>query len=192
MISNENYLAGKLLIAMPSMADPRFHRAVIFICAHDAKGAMGLVINQKLAGLQFGDLLGQLKIPSNIKVDMTSATFPVMLGGPVEGARGFLLHTGDFKQTDTITINDDYAVTGTVDALKEVALGRGPEHMMFLLGYSGWGAGQLEQELQDNAWLVVDPDPAIMFEAGPEEKWERAVGKLGVNPAMLSGAAGRA
>jgi putative transcriptional regulator len=150
---------------------------------------MGLVINHQLPGVEFKDLLGQLKIPSNIEVHLPMS---VMSGGPVEGARGFLLHSSEFRQGDTITIDNIYSITGTIDALKEVAEGKGPEQMLFILGYAGWGAGQLDQELQENAWLVVDPDPAIIFETVPEKKWERAIQKLGINPAMLSTTAGRA
>lgn len=186
---NAPYLTGKLLIAMPAMGDPRFHRAVIFMCAHDENGAMGLVINHKLSGVEFGDLLEQLKIKSDIEVNFPIS---VMSGGPVEGSRGFLLHSNDFKQGDTISINDLFSITGTVEALKEVAEGKGPEHMLFILGYAGWGAEQLDRELQENAWLVADPDPEIIFGASPEDKWERAVQKLGVNPAMLSHTSGRA
>ncbi len=188
---NTGYLTGKLLIAMPAMGDLRFHRAVIFICAHDENGAMGLVINHKLSGVQFGDLLEQLKIPSNIEVDLRNI-ITVMSGGPVEGARGFLLHSSEFRQRDTVTIDNKYSITGTVDALRDVASGNGPQHLLFILGYAGWGAEQLDRELQDNAWLVADPDPEIIFEAQPEDKWERAVQKLGINPANLSHAAGRA
>jgi putative transcriptional regulator len=189
---NTPYLAGKLLIAMPAMGDPRFHRAVIFLCAHDENGAMGLVINHKLAGVQFSELLEQLKVTSDIEVDMKNLSIAVMSGGPVEGSRGFMLHSGEFRQKDTVTIDNVYGITGTIEALKEVATGKGPERLLFILGYAGWGEGQLDTEIQENAWLVADPDPEIIFEALPEDKWERAVQKLGVNPAMLSGAAGRA
>lgn len=190
-VNSNCYLAGKLLLAMPVMGDPRFHRAVIFLCAHDVNGAMGLVVNHTLPGVQFKQLLDQLKIASNIEIDLRNFTIPILSGGPVEGSRGFLLHSSEFRQSDTITIDPSFSVTGTIDALKAVAKGEGPEQMLFILGYAGWGAGQLEKELQDNAWLVADPDPDIIFKAQPEQKWERAVQKLGVNPAMLSSAAGR-
>ena len=187
-----SYLTGKLLLAMPAMGDPRFHRAVIFICAHDEKGAMGLVINNKLPGLEFDQLLSQLGIASDIEVDLKKLSVPIMSGGPVESARGFLLHSDDFNQKDTIKIDDLYSITGTVDALKEVATGNGPEKMLFILGYAGWSAEQLDAELQQNSWLVVDPDPSIIFHTAPDEKWILAVKKLGIDPAMLSGEAGRA
>jgi putative transcriptional regulator len=177
-------LSGKLLVAMPGLDDPRFHRAVIFMCAHDEKGAMGLVINHTLPGLEFKNLVEQLEIPSDTTVKNLYA--PVMAGGPVENARGFILHSPEFRQKDTVAIGDLYAITGTIEAMKAVATGHGPEHLLFILGYAGWGAGQLDREIQDNSWLVADADPDIIFRARPEEKWELSVQKMGVDPAMLS------
>jgi putative transcriptional regulator len=190
--NSEHSLAGKLLLAMPGLGDPRFYRAVIFMCAHDEKGAMGLVINHVLPGLEFKNLLEQLKISSDIRVDLRQFNMPVMAGGPVEGARGFILHSHDFRQKDTVPVGDFYGITGTVEALKAIASGKGPDHLLFILGYAGWGAGQLDREIQENSWLVADPDPNIIFHAEPNEKWELAVQKLGVDPAMLSSQAGRA
>ncbi len=189
---NDHYLVGKLLLAMPQMGDPRFHKSVIFMCAHDENGAMGLVINRAQPALEFDHLLGQLDITSDIEVKIETPDIAVMCGGPVETARGFLLHSNDFEQEDTISIDDAYRVTGTVEALKQVASGKGPEHMLFILGYAGWGAQQLEQEIQQNAWLVVEPDHEIIFGDDPDVKWVKGVQKLGVDPAMLSGEAGRA
>lgn len=187
-----SYLKGKLLIAMPSMADTRFERAVIFMCAHDDEGAMGLVINNTMPEIEFVDLIKQLKIESDIKVDMEKLNMPVMCGGPVESARGFLLHSGDYTNKDTLNVSEDFGVTGTVDALKEVALGDGPDDMLFILGYAGWTAGQLDEEIQQNTWLVVDADPDIIFADSPDDKWQHAVEALGIDPAMLSITAGRA
>lgn len=187
-----HYLKGKLLIAMPSMNDSRFERAVIFICAHDAGGAMGLVINNTMPEVNFIDLIKQLKIESDIKIDLSKLKMPVMCGGPVESARGFLLHSADFSHDDTLNVDGDFGVTGTVDALKDVALGRGPEDMLFILGYAGWTAGQLDAEIQQNTWLVVDADPALIFESTADEKWSHAIAALGVDPSMLSATAGRA
>jgi putative transcriptional regulator len=186
------YLTGRLLLAMPGMGDPRFHKAVIFMCAHDENGAMGLVINHTMPGIDLGQLLAQLNIEIDEAAEKRSSGVPVMAGGPVESARGFVLHSSDFQQNDTIRIDDHLSVTGTVDALKAIAGGDGPQRMLFILGYSGWGAGQLDRELQDNAWLVTDADPEIVLGIKPDQKWDRAVAKLGVDPAMLSGAAGHA
>jgi len=184
----DNYLVGRLLLAMPQMGDPRFYKAVVFVCSHDENGAMGLVINHALPGLDIGALLQQMKI----EVDESTQDTPVMSGGPVESARGFILHSNDFKQKDTVHVCDDISVTGTVDALKVIATGQGPAQMLFILGYAGWGAGQLDQELQQNAWLVIDPDADLIFGPGTDEKWDRAVRKLGIDPGMFSGASGSA
>ena len=183
-------LAGKILLAMPGMGDPRFHHAVIVLCAHDANGAMGLVINHALPGMAFTDLLEQLKIASTIEVKALGA--PVLSGGPVEGSRGFLLHSNDFAQKDTVRIDADLSITGTVEALRDVVAGNGPQRFLFILGYAGWGAGQLEAELQENAWMVVDADPEIIFNAPMDDKWQRAFQKLGFEPGRISAAAGRA
>lgn len=184
-------LAGRLLLAMPQMGDPRFHKAVIFVCAHDENGAMGLIVNHMLSGLELGELLKQMKIGSEAALGKF-ANIPVMSGGPVESARGFILHSGDFKQPDTVKVSDTISVTGTVEGLKAVAAGTGPDRMLFMLGYAGWGAGQLDQEMQQNAWLVAEADPDLVFASGTDEKWDRAVRRIGVDPAMLSGNAGRA
>jgi putative transcriptional regulator len=185
-------LGGKLLLAMPLIGDPRFHRAVILICAHDKNGAMGLVINHRLPGLEFPALLGQLGISAEIEIDHMVGAMPVMSGGPVESARGFLLHSSEFQRTGTVQVDADFSITGTIEALKELARGNGPHQAMFVLGYAGWGQGQLERELQQNAWLMVDPDPRIIFHPDPAEKWDMAIHKLGVDPAMLSSQAGSA
>ena len=177
---------------MPTMGDPRFHRAVIFLCAHDEGGAMGLVINHALPSIDLNDLVKQIKVESDIKVNFENMSLPVMYGGPVESARGFLLHSGDFIRADTMQINRFYGVTGTLDALKDIALGKGPENLMFILGYAGWDAGQLESEIIQNAWLVSEPDEKLVFAANHQSKWTEAVGKLGIDLAMLSGEVGRA
>ncbi|MCB1783501.1 MAG: YqgE/AlgH family protein [Alphaproteobacteria bacterium] len=188
----DGYLTGKLLLATPAMGDPRFHRAVILMCAHDENGAMGLMVNHSLPGVAFHDLVKQLKIESDIMIDFSALHLPVMNGGPVEAARGFLLHSIDFHREETVTVDDAYGITGTLEALKDIAAGRGPDHLLFILGYAGWSAGQLDQEIQDNAWLVVDPNPEIIFHANPDEKWPMAVRSLGIDPGMLSSLAGRA
>lgn len=183
------YLTGKLLIAMPQMGDPRFHKAVIFICAHDVNGAMGLVINHTLPGVDLAELLAQLDIEEG---PAQRQDIPVMSGGPVETARGFILHKGDFQQIESLKIESDIYVTGTLDALKAIAQGKGPEEMLFILGYSGWTAGQLDQEMQQNAWLVVDADPEIIFAGNPDESWDLAIKKMGIDPLMLVGSIGHA
>ena len=185
-------LAGKILLAMPNMDDPRFHRAAILICAHDENGAMGLVINHPLPGLSFANMLDELNIPhEDVKPEILSG-IAVYGGGPVENARGFILHSKDFSLRDTIHITDEIGVTGTVDGLRAVAAGEGPQKMIFVLGYSGWTSGQLEKEIQDNIWLVAELDQNLLFSVPVEDKWTYGIKTLGVDLAMLSGDAGRA
>lgn len=186
---DKSSLTGRLLLAMPQMEDPRFQRAVIFVCAHDQNGAMGLIINNIMPGVAMAELLEQLDITAPVAPPIEN---PVMSGGPVESARGFVLHSSDFHQPETITIADDLCVTGTLDALRAIAAGEGPDKMLFMLGYAGWGAGQLDREMKDNSWLVADADSAIIFETDPDKKWERALRKIGIDPSMLSMTAGRA
>lgn len=188
----DHTLAGKLLLAMPNIGDPRFNKAVILLCAHDEKGAMGLVINQTAPGVDFRNLLEQTGIISDIKLDESHMNVPVMAGGPVDQSRGFLLHSNDFVHDDTIRINQYLAVTGTMEALKKLVYGEGPEKALFILGYAGWSPGQLDQELQQNAWLVAEPDQTLVFHGEGEDKWRQAVNRLGFDPAMLSVDAGHA
>jgi putative transcriptional regulator len=153
---------------------------------------MGLVINQNIPDMKFPELLDQLGISSEIKIDGAALILPVMNGGPVESARGFLLHSSEFQKSGTVQVDDDFSITGTVDALRAYAGGNGPEKALFILGYAGWGQGQIEQELKQNTWLVVDPDQSIIFHSKADEKWDMAMNKLGFDPAMLSGQSGRA
>ncbi|MBX2833921.1 MAG: YqgE/AlgH family protein [Micavibrio sp.] len=190
--SKKNFLIGKLLLAMPGIGDPRFDHAVIYICAHDENGAMGLAVNQSAPGVEFDKVLEQLGVSSDIAIDFSKFPRAVMHGGPVDPGRGFLLHTPDYVQEETVRINDHYHVTGTIGALEKIACGEGPENFLFILGYAGWQAGQLEQELQQNAWLVCEPRMDIVFDADMDGKWARAVRSLGVDPTMLSSDAGRA
>lgn len=181
-----SYLSGKLLLAMPGIGDPRFHRSVIFLCVHDEQGAMGLVINTEVPDINFGQVIDNLGLQSDIEVDLDALKLPVISGGPVEGSRGFLLHTAEFRHQDTIEISPEFSLTGTTDALQDIIDGKGPDEALFILGYAGWTAGQLEQELQQNAWLVLDPDPALVFAPDIQAKWTLALDKLGLDPALLS------
>jgi putative transcriptional regulator len=187
-----NFMAGKLLLSMPTMSDPRFFKSVIFICTHDENGAMGLMINNPVPGLNFKDLLKQLNVEFAPTMEKKLGDIKVMGGGPVETARGFILHGTDFIQKDTIKINEKISVTGTIDAIKEIAANNGPKEMVFVLGYAGWSAGQLEDEIQNNAWLLIDTDHDLIFNTTSDEKWDKAIKKLGIDPSMLSGEAGRA
>ena len=186
----DGYLGGRLLIAMPTMLDPNFEKTVVLLCHHTPETAMGLVINRALGGMTFDRLLKQLKIdtPRARRPDLT-----VHCGGPVQASRGFVLHSNDYRNDDaTLDICEGVALTATMDVLKALGEGEGPARAFFALGYAGWGAGQLEQELQDNAWLIGEPDAALIFESELDVKWTQALARLGVDPAMVSDARGHA
>jgi putative transcriptional regulator len=192
--SAENFssLKGQLLIAMPQMNDPRFHRAVIFMCVHDQKGAMGMVINQPLPSPSFSEVLSQVGVHTDKPMPASIMNMPVLAGGPVQGVHGFLIHSADFRQKDTIHVDDMFSISGTVDSLRTIVSGYRPEKMLFTLGYAGWGAGQIEKELQDNVWLTAPASYEIVFNTPANEIWETAFAAIGVNPVMLSGLSGRA
>ncbi len=184
----DSCLAGQLLIAMPGMKDPRFEKAVIYMCAHNEDGAMGLVINRPLESLSFPDLLEQLEIdPVG-----GSERIEVHFGGPVESGRGFVLHSRDYLQEATMVVDSDIALTATVDILKAIADGDGPRQSLLALGYAGWGPGQLDSEIKSNGWLHVAADSELIFGGNLTDKWEQAMGKIGVDPRMLSDDMGHA
>lgn len=190
------YLDGKFLIAMPALDDGEFARSVIYMCAHSAEGAMGLVINKPLDHLSFPDLLVQLEIipgEKRIRLPSEARAMRVHQGGPVDTGRGFVLHTSDFHlDASTLPISEELSLTATVEILKAIAEGRGPEHSLLTLGYAGWAPGQLESEIQDNGWLITDSDPDIIFSAADGERYRRALATLGVDLAALSPVSGRA
>ena len=184
----EGYLTGQLLVAMPQMEDPRFVRSVIYLCAHSADGAMGLVVNKLMDNITFPDLLDQLDLAGSD----TPQGIKVHFGGPVETGRGFVLHSAEYVQDATLVIDETVALTATIDILKAIAAGQGPTHSLLALGYAGWGPGQLDDEIQRNGWLSVPADSGLVFGSGLDDRWERAIGKLGIDASMLSGTAGRA
>jgi putative transcriptional regulator len=188
MATKGEYLAGQLIVAMPGMQDPRFQKTVIYMCAHNADGAMGLVVNRALDSLSFPDLLEQLGIdPSGI-----GKQIKVHFGGPVESGRGFVLHSPDYVQDATMVVNHDVALTATVDILKAIAGGAGPRQSLLALGYAGWGPGQLDSEIRGNGWLHVASDSDLVFGPNLDNKWESAMKKIGIDPRMLSDDAGHA
>ena len=187
-ISDAEFLNGKVLIAMPGMQDPRFTKSVVYICAHSADGAMGLIVNKRADSLVWSDLFEKLGIP----IGKVNAPRPVHFGGPVETARGFVLHSSDYHAEDaTMPVDDATSMTATLDILHAIAMGVGPDHAVVALGYSGWGAGQLESEIQYNGWLTCDPDEDLLFGEDDDGKWNQALAKIGVDPALL-GAGGHA
>lgn len=196
MAGKANYLDGKFLIAMPALDEGDFSRAVIYMCAHSAEGAMGLVINKPLDHLSFPDLLVQLEIipdEKRIRLPSEARAMRVHRGGPVDTGRGFVLHTADFHlDAATLPISEDLSLTATVEILKAIAEGRGPEHSLLTLGYAGWAPGQLESEILSNGWLTTDADPEIIFGAADGERYRRALATLGVDLAALSPTSGRA
>ncbi len=187
-IKATGYLTGQMLIAMPQMQDPRFSRTVVYICAHTAEGAMGLVVNRLFNALSFPDLLEQL----NIKPTPICDQIRVHFGGPVEAGRGFVLHSTDYVQETTLLVDELVGLTATVDVLKAIAEGHGPKSSLLALGYAGWAAGQLDTEIRDNAWLNVSADEDLLFGEAIDDKWQRAIAKIGVDFSMLSGDAGHA
>jgi len=182
------YLTGRLLVAMPQMRDPRFARSVIYMCAHSADGAMGLVVNRRVGSITFDDLLQQLNIGPNKRNDEIRIHF----GGPVEQGRGFVLHSADYLQSGSLRVDDQMALTATLDILKEMAAGGGPRRSLLALGYAGWGPGQLDAEIQANGWLSVSSDEDLVFDGDLDHKWERAIGKIGFDFSQLSSEAGHA
>jgi putative transcriptional regulator len=184
-----NSLAGQLLVAMPQMLDTRFARSVIYLCAHGGvEGAMGLIINKRLGSLTMGELFAQL----DIKPSAAANSRPVYFGGPVEAGRGFVLHTADYSEEATLRVDANISVTATLDVLRSIGRGQGPRHSLFALGYAGWAPGQLDAEIQANGWLSVAADDDIVFSSAHEEKWSRALAKIGIDLSMLSSDAGHA
>ena len=182
------FYTGHLLVAMPQMEDSRFERSVIYMCAHNAEGAMGIVVNRLIGSLSYTELLKQLGFEGSGAQDSRKVHF----GGPVETSRGFVLHTTDKLEEGSLLVDDDVALTSTTDILRSIVSGQGPNQSILALGYAGWGPGQLDQELQANSWLHVPADKTLIFDDELESKWTRAIAKIGVDLGMLSGEAGHA
>lgn len=189
-------LEGQFLIAMPSMADSRFEHSVIYMCSHSDQGAMGLVVNQVARHLSLEELLIQLDILNDdcaIRLPDHVRGMNVHKGGPVEVERGFVLHSDDFTvNQSTLPIDNGICLTATLEILRALAQGDGPENAILALGYAGWAPGQLENEIQSNGWLTAPADPDILFDTEFSSKWHRALGSLGIDPAMLYSDAGHA
>lgn len=190
-IQSENQLdlTGQLLIAMPGMGDPRFAHSVVYICSHTQDGAMGLIVNRPADGITFAEILDRMEMP----VAQGAPAPGVFFGGPVETSRGFVLHSDDYtSKLQSLQVANGFAMTATQDILEDMAQSRGPHQALFALGYAGWGPGQLESELAQNGWLTAKADPALVFDLPAAEKWEAALGVLGIDPLLLSASAGRA
>src|ERR1700754_3951823 len=186
---NDGFLLGKLLIALPGMPDKRFEKSVIFMCAHSSDGAMGVIVNKPLEGLTFRELVEKL----DVRVTANTPDPPVMFGGPVGTGQGFVIHTSEYAVKDaTMPVTSEISLTATVDILRAIAEGHGPDKALFALGYAGWGPGQIEGELKTNGWICADPDKAILFDLDHDTKWRAALAKLGAGLSGLSAEAGRA
>jgi putative transcriptional regulator len=183
-------LQGQFLLAMPSMGDPRFLRSVVYMVAHDSEGAMGFIINKRAEGLSLGDILKDM--PETVaKTGLVN--LPVYVGGPVQNDRGFVLHTSDYEKTqNSLSQELPISLTQSADVLVDAAHGRGPEKMRLFLGYAGWGPGQIEGELQDNAWLVCDANIAEIFTSQSDDLYEKCVAAMGIDLALLSNEGGEA
>jgi putative transcriptional regulator len=191
VIDQPTFLSGKLLLAMPGMADPRFERAVIALCVHDENGAIGIGIGHKRAGISFRALLRQLDIDPGEAPDSA-----VHHGGPVEPGRGFVLHSSDWGGEDTLHVNGDegefFAMTGTIDVLKAIAEGKGPSRWIAALGYAGWGEGQLDDEMTRHGWFAARGDSKILFDTPADERWAAAFKREGIDPRLLGTETGAA
>lgn len=189
-------LEGQILIAMPNLDDGRFDHSVIYLCSHSEQGAMGLVLNQVANHLSFEELLMQLDIVSDdtaIRLPHSIRGMNVFKGGPVEVERGFVLHSDDYViDRSTLPIHNGICLTATLEILKAMADGRGPEKALLALGYAGWAPGQLESEIQENGWLTGPADQNLIFDPEFDHKWQRAMASIGIDPAMLIGEAGHA
>jgi len=185
---SDTYLTGRFLLAMPGMQDERFQKTVIYMCAHGPEGAMGLVVNKPLESISFPDLLEQL----DITMPPSGEGIEVLFGGPVETGRGFVLHSPDYIHDATMVVDEDVALTATIDILRAIAEGDGPAQSLLALGYAGWGPGQLDDEIKANGWLSLNSDPTLLFETDVDDKWTAAMRKLGIDPLMLSDEAGHA
>jgi putative transcriptional regulator len=191
VVEQPRFLSGKLLLAMPGMADPRFERAVIAMCVHDENGAVGIGIGHKRAGITFRGLLRQLEIDPGEAPDHA-----VHHGGPVEPGRGFVLHSGDWRGEDTLPISGDkgeiFAMTGTIDVLRAIAEGNGPKQWIAALGYAGWGEGQLDEEMTRHGWFAAKGDSTILFDTPTDERWAAAFKAEGIDPRLLASETGAA
>ena len=183
-----SFLNGQCLIAMPGMQDDRFERSVIYVCAHTGDGAMGLMINRPIRDLSFSSLLGQL----NIEHSQQQLSPPILAGGPVDIVRGFVLHSPEYASSATLAMTPLASLTVTTDIIRDISKGAGPENYLIALGYVGWGGGQLENEIKENAWLPVEASKELLFLLSFEKKWEFALKKLGIDPLLLSSEQGKA
>lgn len=186
-MTDAQFLSGRLLLAMPGMFDPRFDHAVIAMCLHDENGALGIGIGEEREGLSFRALLADVGIDPGVAPDA-----PVLNGGPVEPQRGFVLHSDDWGGEGSIAVHPFGVLSGTLDVLRAIAEGRGPKHWLFALGYAGWGAGQLDEEMKHHGWFAAGGHSSVLFETAPEHRWTASWQAEGIDPALLAPQTGHA
>ena len=189
-VSGDGYLTGKLLVAMPFLQEAQFVHSVIYVCGHDDQGAIGLIINKHIPNLTFKDLITQLHL--NVDLDDYVPNFDVHYGGPIEVTRGFVLHSADYKIDSTVMLSGKICITSTLEILRALAANRGPENFLVCLGYTGWAAGQLETEIQENDWMIVDASQDLIFNTVLDHKWRNSMAAIGVDPTTLSIESGHA
>jgi len=187
MKKNKKFLSGKFLIASPSMGDPRFYKSVIYMISHKDEGAMGIVINQPIIKTKINNIVSNEELKNSSSID----NIPITYGGPVDTKKGFILHTSEFKDETTIKVNSEIFLTSNINILKSIVKGNGPKKSLFALGYAGWFAGQLEDELLNEGWLVAPGNSKLIFECKAEKKWSEAIKSIGINPNFLSSVAGK-
>jgi putative transcriptional regulator len=186
---NSGTLAGHLLIATPVVRDSCFARSVIYLCAHNESGAMGIIINYPVENVHLQDILEQLEIEHQ---SLKSRKFPIHFGGPVEANRGFVLHSTDYKTEGSLIAKDGIAVTSNIAVLQDLAAGKGPSQGMLVLGYAGWAPGQLESEIEAGSWITVSANKKIVFDTHNETKWNTAISSLGIDMGHFSTDVGHA
>ncbi len=186
-MTSPRFLSGQILLALPGMADPRFDRAVIAMCAHDEQGALGIGVGATIANIGFHALLEQLEIEPG-----EAPNAAVHFGGPVEPQRGFILHSLDWGGQESMQIGDKWGLTGTLDVLRAIAAGKGPKHWISALGYAGWGSGQLDEEMTRHGWFTAKGDTGILFETETHQRWPETYKRAGIDPALLAHDAGHA
>jgi putative transcriptional regulator len=189
MTESASDLSNHFLIAMPSLEDPNFGGSLVFVAEHNDQGALGLVINRPME-IDLATLFRRIDLELDVAATASSAL--VMNGGPVQTDRGFVLHQPAGQWGSTVIVSDDIGLTSSRDVLEAVAAGKGPNRLLVMLGYAGWGPGQLEDEISRNAWLTVEADPSVIFDTPADERLQRAFALLGINPAFLASAAGHA
>ncbi len=190
MFFKSDCLVGKFLIAMPNMADPRFYKTVIYMCAHSEQGAMGIIVNKLLHQLPYADLMSQLSL-STMEGESEGDVL-IHFGGPVDVERGFVLHSLDYKEESTVVIGESVGLTATSNILREIGKTTGAKKNMLTLGYAGWNPGQLDRELRRNSWLIVNADMDLIFDGNLNVKWDTAIASIGVDKTFLSNEMGHA